>query len=142
MLAYRQVKRATHWKQLVAFGHWPNYAATFWLHVPAARFNIAISIPTIALVSRSNRSSIIVETNSHRVFNSRSFECPSLKKGILSMEEKKGEENWGGKSWRWRRLANSICSTKARKGRRIFARRRIRWDISSVNEREAKGFVY
>ena len=81
---------------------------------------------------------IIVQTNFHRVFNSRSFECLPLKRRILSMKEKKGGENWGGKSWRWRRLANSIYSTKARKERRIFARRRIRWDISSVNEREGK----
>lgn len=56
MVAYRQVKRATHWKQLVAFGQWPNYAATFWPHVPTA-FNIEYYARAIRFLLHSFGSS-------------------------------------------------------------------------------------
>lgn len=41
----RQVKRATHWKQLVAFGQWPNYAAAFWLRPRGLYYRIRRSWP-------------------------------------------------------------------------------------------------
>lgn len=80
MVAYRQVKRATHWKQLVAFGHWPNYAATFWLHVPAARFNIEY---------RARR----IDTNNHFSIES-SRPTPADLSDVVSREDRFFRRIW------------------------------------------------
>lgn len=48
-----QVKRATNarWKQLVAFGHWPNYAVGFWRRDAPVAFIVESGDPWIAASS-------------------------------------------------------------------------------------------